>query len=98
MARPSSPPRAARPVAFVSMSGGGFQSVGPYEWPGTARDKPLRAMQEALERRLRAGDSRILAARTGFFPGRPSNGDPVGLQHERIALGPLGPTREATAW
>ena len=90
--------RSAYPGAFILLTESGFQSDGSDGRPRIARDQLMRTMQEVVERRHKAGDSRIRVVRTGFFPGTPTNGHLVALQHEQIALDLLGPIREVTGW
>ena len=90
--------RSAYAGAHILLSERVFQSDGSDGRPRTARDQLLRAMENVVERRHQAGDSRIRVARTGFFPGTPSNGHLVAFQHEQIALDLLEPIREAAGW
>jgi hypothetical protein len=40
----------------------------------------------------------VRIARSGFFPGTPTNPHLVAFQHEQIALELLGPICEAAGW
>jgi hypothetical protein len=90
--------RADYPGAYLILTESAFQSDGSDGRPRTARDHLLETIQEVTRRRHAAGDSRVRIARTGFFPGTPTNGHLVAFQHEQIALELLGPIREAAGW
>ena len=90
--------RAAHPGAYLILTESAFQSDGSDGRPRTSRDHLLETIQEVARRRHAAGDSRVRIARTGFFPGTPSNGHLVAFQHEQIALELMGPIREVTGW
>jgi hypothetical protein len=90
--------RAAYPGASIVLTESGFQSDGSDGRPRTSRDQLLKTIQEVAERRHKAGDSRVTVARTGFFPGTPTNSHLVAFQQEQIALDLLGPIREVTGW
>jgi hypothetical protein len=90
--------RAAYPGAFILLTESGFQSDGSDGRPRAARDQLLRTIEAVTLRRHDSGDDRVRVARTGFFPGTPTNGHLVAFQHEQIALDLLGPIREAAGW
>lgn len=90
--------RGAYPGAFILLTESGFQSDGSDGRPRTSRDHLLAAISEVARRRAAAGDTRVRVARTGFYPGTPSNGHVVAFQQEQIALELLGPIRKAAGW
>jgi hypothetical protein len=92
------PDVAAYPGAYIILTESAFQSDGSDGRPRTSRDHLLQTIQEVTERRHAAGDSRVRIARTGFFPGTPTNGHLVAFQHEQIANDLIGPIREVTGW
>jgi hypothetical protein len=90
--------RADYPNAYLILTESAFRSDGSDGRPRTSRDQLLRTIQAVAERRHAAGDGRVRIARTGFFPGTPTNPHLVAFQHEQIALELLGPIREAAGW
>jgi hypothetical protein len=90
--------RADYPKAYLILTESAFRSDGSDGKPRTSRDQLLKTIQAVAERRHAAGDSRVGIARTGFFPGTPTNPHLVAFQHEQIALDLLGPIREAAGW
>jgi len=86
------------PKAYLILTESAFRSDGSDGRPRTSRDQLLRTIQAVAERRHAAGDSRVRIARTGFFPGTPTNPHLVAFQHEQIALELLGPICEAAGW
>jgi lysophospholipase L1-like esterase len=90
--------RAVHPGAFILLTESGFQSDGSDGRSRASRDRLLKAIREVADRRHKAGDMRVGIARTGFFPGTPTNGHLVAFQQEQIALDLLGPVREAAGW
>ena len=90
--------RSAYPRAYILLTESGFQSDGSDGRSRAARDQLLVTIQAVADGRRRAGDERVGVARTGFFPGTPSNPHLVAFQHEQIALDLLGPIRKAAGW
>jgi len=90
--------RSAYPRAYILLTESGFQSDGSDGRPRAPRDQLLRTIQRVAEERRIGGDLRVKVARTGFFPGTPTNPHLVAFQHEQIALALLGPIRDAAGW
>jgi lysophospholipase L1-like esterase len=90
--------RAVHPGAFILLTESGFQSDGSDGRSRASRDRLLETIREVADRQHKAGDLRVGFARTGFFPGTPTNSHLVAFQQEQIALDLLGPVREAAGW
>jgi len=90
--------RAVHPSAYILLTESGFQSDGSDGRSRASRDRLLETIREVADRRHKVGDLRVGVARTGFFPGTPTNSHLVAFQQEQIALDLLGPLREAGGW
>jgi hypothetical protein len=90
--------RAAYPKAYILLTESAFQSDGSDGKSRAGRDQLLRTITAVTARRHAAGDIRVRAVHTGFFPGTATNPHLVAFQHEQIALDLLGPIRDVTGW
>lgn len=90
--------RSLYPRAYILLTESGFRSDGSDGKSRASRDQLLRTINAVVARQNAAGDARIRAVRTGFFPGTPTNSHLVAFQHEQVALDILGPIRDVTGW
>lgn len=90
--------RVAHPTAYILLSESNFLSDAPGSEGAAARAQLWRTIEAVVELGRQAGDERIGAVRSSYFPGTPADTHLTAFQHERLARELAGPIRAAAGW